>query len=127
MNKPKKYQMYGYSLGFGLLVSDSYSLCGERKPSPLSGTPRGNTFYTRKILNCKLLSHTPRVPADGTQLKDVVDGLQYLHVNNIVHGDLTGPNRLIDTYGAAHLADFGLSITQSVTASWISNLQGNLP
>ncbi|KAG2337151.1 kinase-like protein, partial [Suillus weaverae] len=50
-----------------------------------------------------------------------------VHVNNIVHGDLTSPNILIDRRGAACLADFGLSIALSASASWTSTLQGNLP
>ncbi|EIW84071.1 kinase-like protein [Coniophora puteana RWD-64-598 SS2] len=42
-------------------------------------------------------------------LKDISAGLQYLHSCSIVHGDLNGPNILIDADGRAMLADFGLS------------------
>ncbi|KAG6904769.1 hypothetical protein DXG01_007307, partial [Tephrocybe rancida] len=41
---------------------------------------------------------------------DVAEGLAYLHENGIVHGDLKGPNILIDSTGRARLADFGLSV-----------------
>ncbi|CAK5271870.1 unnamed protein product [Mycena citricolor] len=48
--------------------------------------------------------------ADRLQLLcEVADGLNYLHENSIVHGDLTGSNILIDDEGKAHLCDFGLS------------------
>ncbi|KAG6813814.1 hypothetical protein H0H92_006758, partial [Tricholoma furcatifolium] len=40
---------------------------------------------------------------------DVANGLQYLHENKIIHGDLKGPNVLVDDSGRARLADFGLS------------------
>jgi serine/threonine protein kinase len=42
-------------------------------------------------------------------LRDVARGLQYLHSQLIVHGDLSGNNVLVDENGKARLADFGLS------------------
>lgn len=39
----------------------------------------------------------------------VTQGLAYLHSQRVVHGDLKGPNILIDKYGKAVLTDFGLS------------------
>ncbi|KAJ7817540.1 kinase-like protein [Mycena olivaceomarginata] len=52
-----------------------------------------------------LLSMTDRLQL----LCEVADGLNYLHENLIVHGDLTGSNILIDDEGKAKLCDFGLS------------------
>ncbi|KAG1733349.1 kinase-like domain-containing protein [Suillus paluster] len=43
-------------------------------------------------------------------LKQVVDGLGYLHEHEIAHGDLTSTNVMIDSDGNAFLADFGLSV-----------------
>ncbi|KAG2127097.1 kinase-like domain-containing protein [Suillus clintonianus] len=43
-------------------------------------------------------------------LKQVVDGLRYLHGQGIIHGDMTSTNVLIDRDGNAFLADFGLSV-----------------
>ncbi|KAG0700974.1 kinase-like domain-containing protein [Suillus ampliporus] len=43
-------------------------------------------------------------------LFQIVSGLQYLHVRNIIHGDLMAYNVLIDEDGNAVLADFGLSL-----------------
>ncbi|KAG6852960.1 hypothetical protein C0991_007876 [Blastosporella zonata] len=40
---------------------------------------------------------------------DIINGLKFLHENNIVHGDLKGPNILVDDSGIACVADFGLS------------------
>jgi serine/threonine protein kinase len=42
-------------------------------------------------------------------LEDVSAGLQYLHSVDIMHGDITGANILIDEGGQAKLIDFGLS------------------
>ncbi|KAG2148894.1 kinase-like protein [Suillus clintonianus] len=63
-------------------------------------------------------------------LRDITVGLQYLHANNVIHGDLTGPNVLIFGDGTACLADFGLSlvfsdVTSISQASWTSNFHGN--
>ncbi|KAG1840171.1 kinase-like domain-containing protein [Suillus subalutaceus] len=44
------------------------------------------------------------------QLKQVVDDLRYLHKKEVIHGDLTSTNVLIDRDGNAFLADFGLSV-----------------
>ncbi|OAX37664.1 kinase-like protein [Rhizopogon vinicolor AM-OR11-026] len=51
-------------------------------------------------MNCK-----ERLPL----LEDIANGLCYLHSVNVVHGDLTGFNVLIDADGHARLTDFGLS------------------
>ncbi|KAF8835788.1 kinase-like protein, partial [Paxillus ammoniavirescens] len=42
-------------------------------------------------------------------LNDVSVGLQYLHSQSVVHGDLSGSNVLIHGNGRACIADFGLS------------------
>jgi len=39
---------------------------------------------------------------------DVANGLRYLHMNKIVHGDLKPSNVLIDQHGHAQLCDFGI-------------------
>ncbi|KAG6915349.1 hypothetical protein DXG01_012023 [Tephrocybe rancida] len=52
---------------------------------------------------------------------NVAEGLQYLHENGVVHGDLKGPNILIDNAGRARLADFGLSsVSDPQILAWTS-------
>ncbi|KAJ7082103.1 kinase-like domain-containing protein [Mycena epipterygia] len=46
-------------------------------------------------------------------LREIAQGLGYLHSKHIVHGDLRGANILISDAGHACLADFGLATTIS--------------
>ncbi|KZP04733.1 kinase-like protein [Athelia psychrophila] len=57
---------------------------------------------------------------------DVAAGLAYLHANDIMHGDLTGANVLIDENGKARLIDFGLSLIRAEfeNTSFINSVTG---
>ncbi|KAJ7821983.1 kinase-like domain-containing protein, partial [Mycena leptocephala] len=58
-------------------------------------------------------------PATGVRLSLILDvalGLQYLHKENVVHGDLKALNILVTPSGKACIADFGVSsITHAMT------------
>ncbi|EMD37558.1 hypothetical protein CERSUDRAFT_94559 [Gelatoporia subvermispora B] len=50
------------------------------------------------------------VSADRVKLlRDIATGMNHLHNNGVVHGDLKGANVLVDEDGIARIADFGLS------------------
>ncbi|KAG6807930.1 hypothetical protein H0H92_005968 [Tricholoma furcatifolium] len=52
---------------------------------------------------------------------DTAFGVEYLHKNNVIHGDLKGMNVLIDASGRAALGDFGLSsVTDPQILQWTS-------
>ncbi|KAG2053224.1 kinase-like protein [Suillus hirtellus] len=42
-------------------------------------------------------------------LKQIAEGLQHLHDNDVIHGDLTNGNVLVAADGSPRLADFGIS------------------
>ncbi|CAK5271444.1 unnamed protein product [Mycena citricolor] len=50
-------------------------------------------------------------------LLDIARGLEYLHEQNIIHGDLRGANVLIDASWTACLADFGLTCFSDATSA----------
>ncbi|KAF7354925.1 Protein kinase domain-containing protein [Mycena sanguinolenta] len=55
------------------------------------------------------LSNAPADIDRVSLIADVAMGLEYLHSENIVHGDLKTPNILVTPSGRACIADFGLS------------------
>ncbi|KAG6836667.1 hypothetical protein H0H93_005214 [Arthromyces matolae] len=53
---------------------------------------------------------------------DVAYGLEYLHKNGIIHGDLKGANILIGDNGRAYVADFGISsVSDPKILAWTSH------
>ncbi|KAG6907250.1 hypothetical protein DXG01_009703 [Tephrocybe rancida] len=62
----------------------------------------------------------------GMLALDVANGLAYLHDLGIIHGDLKGPNILVDDGGRALLADFGISsVSNSEIVGWTSQTTDN--
>ena len=41
--------------------------------------------------------------------REILQGLEYLHANKILHRDIKGPNILVDFAGVCKLSDFGCS------------------
>ncbi|KIJ13858.1 hypothetical protein PAXINDRAFT_13406 [Paxillus involutus ATCC 200175] len=61
-----------------------------------------------------------------TLVSDVAAGLQYLHSQFVVHGDLSGSNVLVDDNGRACISDFGLSrlLTELGGSTFATSHQG---
>ncbi|KAJ7449255.1 kinase-like domain-containing protein [Mycena latifolia] len=55
-------------------------------------------------------SGAPEKSAIPVLMYEIAVGLQYLHSQNIIHGDLRGANILLDDQGHVRLADFGLTV-----------------
>ncbi|KAG6905130.1 hypothetical protein DXG01_004669, partial [Tephrocybe rancida] len=72
------------------------------------------------------LKKNPVAPRQ-TLAVNVGNGLTYLHENGIIHGDLKGPNILVDDVGRACLADFGISsISDLQIVAWTTQSSGTV-
>ncbi|KAJ6469282.1 kinase-like domain-containing protein [Mycena sanguinolenta] len=70
--------------------------------------------------------NSPSAPYALELFCDVINGLEYLHSMNIVHGDLCGRNILMDNNGHACLTDFGLTaFVESETTLKVSTRGGS--
>ncbi|KAG6878412.1 hypothetical protein C0993_007013 [Termitomyces sp. T159_Od127] len=78
-------------------------------------------FVSRWAMNGNLQEYLSQNPGANRLLlcADTAAGMEYLHQNDIVHGDLKGLNVLIDSSGRAALGDFGLSsVTDPQILKW---------
>ncbi|KAJ8587643.1 kinase-like protein [Rhizopogon salebrosus TDB-379] len=115
LKHPNVLPVYGYTFGFGPFMAIV---------SPWAENGNLTAYMERED------TATLAVVRRFQILRDITAGLKYLHANNVIHGDLTGPNVLIHADGTACLADFGLSLLYSevvsvTQASWTSSLHGN--
>ena len=58
------------------------------------------------------------------QLCQIAQGLEYLHNEGIIHGDLHAANILVDDKGNACLTDFGLSLIAEASAYNYGSVHG---
>ncbi|KAF8160554.1 kinase-like domain-containing protein [Mycena galopus ATCC 62051] len=73
----------------------------------------------------KFLNDNGRTGVDKL-LSQIAQGLEYLHSQTVVHGDLRGANILITNERTACLADFGLSSLSDATASHTTLRAGSI-
>eukprot|EP01156_Anaeramoeba_ignava_P021462 Anaeramoba_ignava/c19096_g2_i1.p1 GENE.c19096_g2_i1~~c19096_g2_i1.p1 ORF type:complete len:328 (+),score=98.32 c19096_g2_i1:218-1201(+) len=55
---------------------------------------------------------------------DITKGIYYLHAYKIIHRDLKSPNILLDEFGVAKIADFGLSRTIDKSRTHLNSMVG---
>lgn len=73
-----------------------------------------------------IMQHLDSNPRDSRPrlLREVAEGLHYLHLYGVVHGDLKGTNVLISRNGHARLSDYGLMPIQSNHAFMVAATPG---
>ncbi|TCD67327.1 hypothetical protein EIP91_000248 [Steccherinum ochraceum] len=71
--------------------------------------------YIVKLRSEEKLIGADFAPAIIRWLRQLALGLEYLHRENVVHGDLHGGNILVDKAGDIKLTDFGMSVTADGT------------
>ena len=64
-----------------------------------------------------------REPLVRTFVRQIVDGLAYLHSQRIIHRDIKGANILVDNKGGIKISDFGIS--KKIEASNLLNTAAN--
>ncbi|KAG1762182.1 kinase-like domain-containing protein [Suillus occidentalis] len=65
-------------------------------------------WVNRGSLNDYIANHHLSLRSKLDLAKQVVAGLGYLHAHDVVHGDISGLNILVDHQGRAQLCDFGI-------------------
>ena len=65
--------------------------------------------YVEGVTLDKFIASKPSRSARERILRDILDGVEYLHHRGLLHNDLKPQNIIINRYGAARIIDFGLS------------------
>lgn len=88
-----------------------------------SDTPVGPAIVMEYIEGRTLdeyIATAPSVARKKAVLKDILDGVDYLHHRGILHNDLKPDNIIVNSNGAARIVDFGLSASDSSLYAGVS-------
>ncbi|KAF7983199.1 hypothetical protein HWV62_23462 [Athelia sp. TMB] len=80
----------------------------QRSPQVYVGAPSRHKTFPGKSF--PLPGRTRRLIITLRQAKEIARGLDNLHGNNVVHGDLKPENIMISDSGHAQISDFGVSV-----------------
>ncbi|KAI3897165.1 hypothetical protein MKW92_010385, partial [Papaver armeniacum] len=98
----------------------------QGKPGPTDGNKyKGNIYMVFEYMDHDLSGLSKRgvrfsVPQIKCYMKQLLTGLHYCHLNEVLHRDIKAANLLVDNKGNLKLADFGLARSLS------NDHQGNL-
>ena len=65
--------------------------------------------YIEGVTLDKFIASNPSRSTRERILRDILDGVEYLHHRGLLHNDLKPQNIIVNRYGAARIIDFGLS------------------
>ncbi|GAA0142271.1 non-receptor serine/threonine protein kinase [Lithospermum erythrorhizon] len=98
----------------------------DEEAKPDSNRGKGNIYMVFEYMDHDLTGLSDRpglrftIPQIKCYMKQLITGLHYCHVNQVLHRDIKGSNLLIDNEGNLKLADFGLA------RSFSNDLNANL-
>ena len=107
-----------YELGKDLSHQSIASILGFE-----DGTPVGPAIVMEYVEGKTLdeyIATAPPLSSRKSVLKDILDGVDYLHHRGILHNDLKPDNIIVNSYGAARIIDFGLSTSDNELYSGLS-------
>ncbi|KAK0499826.1 kinase-like domain-containing protein [Armillaria luteobubalina] len=89
------------------------------KQNPSANIDKLVGFYLLSVLFLE-------VTLSACQLFEIAQGIEYLHSQSVVHGDIKGGNILIDEQWHPKLADFGLTVFADATRQFTTDQGGTL-
>ena len=86
--------------------------------------PRGSLYDVLHGANVPEEHRLVTLPAKLRVLKDVADGMRFLHDRRVIHRDLKSQNILLDDDGHAKICDFGISRLLPADKSHTTSIAG---
>lgn len=91
------------------VVCDMKSMLGAACGLVTEYMSRGSLYHVLHEDTTPVQNRLTSLPSKLRVLRDVADGMRYLHSCEVIHRDMKSPNVLLDEEGRAKICDFGVS------------------